>query len=277
LSTSVTLLGTGGPLPTAAHAGPSTLVRAGSSTLLVDCGRGVVMRLAAAGVFPVGLSAVLLTHLHSDHITDLNDVVTTHWIMTPGPTPLRVIGPPGTQQVVDAVLAMLAPDQDYRQAHHADLGHPMIVSVTEVGPGDQLDLDGATVTVHGTDHRPVAPTVGYRIERDGAAVALGGDGVPGAGLDRLCSGADVYVQTVLRADLIELVASPRLREILTYHSTIEQAADTAARAGVRIFLPTHFIPAIAPGDEHSWHARAAARFGGEIVIGGDLTTVAADR
>ena len=63
----------------------------------------------------------MLTHLHSDHITDLNDIVTTHWVMAPGPTPLKVIGPPGTQGVVDGVMAMLASDQEYRLAHHADL------------------------------------------------------------------------------------------------------------------------------------------------------------
>ena len=77
----ITLLGTGSPLPSADRAGPATLVRAGGATMLFDCGRGVVMRLAAAGVLPIGLSAVLLTHLHSDHITDLNDLVTTHWVM----------------------------------------------------------------------------------------------------------------------------------------------------------------------------------------------------
>jgi len=272
-ATRVTLLGTGSPLPTAQHAGPATLVQVGEAVLLVDCGRAVVMRLAAAGVLPVGLSAVLLTHLHSDHITDLNDVITTHWVMTSGPVPLRVIGPPGTQLVVDGVLAMLALDQGYRQAHHADLRHPMTVAVTEVEPGDVLSVSGARVIVGATDHRPVAPTVGYRVEYGGAAVALGGDGVPCPGLDELCAGADVYVQTVMRADLIGQVQSPRLREILTYHSTIEQAAQMAERAGVRIFLPTHFLPAIAPGDEDTWHKLAAAHFSGEIVIGGDLTAV----
>lgn len=272
-ATRVTLLGTGSPLPTAQHAGPATLVQAGDAVLLVDCGRAVVMRLAAAGVLPAGLSAVLLTHLHSDHITDLNDVITTHWIMTSEPTLLRVIGPPGTQRVVDGVLAMLALDEGYRQAHHADLRHPMAVTVTEVDPGAVLAVGGARITVQATDHRPVTPTVGYRIEHAGAAVALGGDGVPCPGLDELCAGADVYVQTVLRADLIGLVNSARLREILTYHSTIEQAAQLAERAGVKIFLPTHFLPAIAPGDEDTWRKLAAAHFNGEIVIGGDLTAV----
>ena len=42
--------GTGSPLPDPAAGGPATLIRAGGQNLLVDCGRGVLMRLAAAGV-----------------------------------------------------------------------------------------------------------------------------------------------------------------------------------------------------------------------------------
>src|SRR5690606_33355149 len=110
----ITLLGTGNPLPSPDRAGAATLVRASGSMFLVDAGRGAVMRLAAAGVLPVQLSAVLLTHLHSDHICDLNDVVTTHWVMSPVTVPLPVYGPPGTAEVVEAMLAMLAPDVRYR-------------------------------------------------------------------------------------------------------------------------------------------------------------------
>jgi ribonuclease Z len=271
----VTLLGTGSPLPSPDRAGPATLVRAGDATVLVDCGRGVVMRLAAAGVLPVGLTAVLLTHLHSDHITDLNDVVTTQWVMAPGPLPLRVVGPPGTREVVQELLAMLAPDQRYRIDHHADLTEGPLVEVTEVGPGDVVALGRATATVHPTDHRPVTPTVGYRIEHDGAVAAIAGDTVPCEGLDALCAGADLYVQTVIREDLVRAIPSPRLQDILDYHSTVEQAAQTAARAGVRTLVLTHYVPPLTPGDEDAWRALAAAHFDGEIVLGDDLTTASA--
>lgn len=80
----VTLLGTGSPIPDARRAGPSTLVRAGGQTFLVDCGRGVQQRLTAAGAAASGLSALLLTHLHSDHIADL--VRRLRWRYTSTPT-----------------------------------------------------------------------------------------------------------------------------------------------------------------------------------------------
>ena len=78
----ITLLGTGSPIPDPHRAGPATLVTAGDEHYLVDAGRGVLMRLAATGVGVPQLTGVLITHLHSDHITDLNDVITAMWVMT---------------------------------------------------------------------------------------------------------------------------------------------------------------------------------------------------
>ena len=54
----VTLLGTGSPIPHPFRAGPATLVQAGTDSVLVDAGRGVIMRLAQAGLVPTMLSGV---------------------------------------------------------------------------------------------------------------------------------------------------------------------------------------------------------------------------
>ena len=271
----VTLLGTGSPLPSPDRAGPSTLVRAGGQTFLFDAGRGLGMRLTAAGVVAPMLTKVLLTHLHSDHITDLNDVVTSRWVMSPAPNPLPILGPVGTAAVVDAIMAMLAPDISYRIAHHEDMTQGPQNVVTEVAGGVVHDEGGVRIVAAATDHRPVAPTLGFRIEHDGKVVVIGGDGVPCAGLDELCAGADVYVQTVLREELVRAVPMQRFLDTIDYHSTIEQAADTAQRAGVKTLVITHPVPAPAPGTEHEWIEIAAKTFSGEVVMANDLTTVTA--
>jgi ribonuclease Z len=269
----IVLLGTGSPLPDPNRAGPATLVRAAGRPYLIDCGRGVLQRAAAVGVGAGQLAAVFLTHLHSDHITDLNDVITTRWVTSFEPSPLRIFGPPGTAEVVDATLAVLRLDIGYRLGHHEDLTWSPPVEVVEVTEGDVLDEQGVRVTVAPTDHRPVQPTNAYRIEHDGRSVVLAGDTVPCEGLDRLCTGADALVHTVIREDLINAIPLQRLKDVCDYHSSVEQAAQTAARAKVSTLVLTHYVPAIAPGDEDAWRALAAAHFDGTIELGDDLLTV----
>lgn len=272
---SVTILGTGSPIPDPQRAGSATYLEAGGTRLLVDAGRGVLMRLAAVGVLPNMLDAVLLTHLHSDHLTDLNDVVTTHWVMTTQPTALHVYGPRGTAAVVAGLIAMLEPDISYRLAHHADLTWRPQVDVHELDAPAELTIGAAAISVRATAHQPVEPSIGYRIAHAGRAVAIAGDSIPCPGLDELCADAEVYVQTVIRGDIVRMIPSSRLQDILDYHSTIEQAAQTAARNRVRTLVGTHFVPAIGPGGHDEWRALAAAHFGGEIVIADDLTHVEA--
>jgi ribonuclease Z len=136
----ITLLGTGSPIPDPNRAGPSTLVRAGEQVILCDAGRGVVMRLAGAFAGPAVLSAILVTHLHSDHLTDLNDVITTRWIMSTESAPITIYGPVGLDFVVTKMMEMLSLDVGYRIAHHDDLNEPPVVNVVEVAPGDTFSI-----------------------------------------------------------------------------------------------------------------------------------------
>jgi ribonuclease Z len=269
----VVTLGTGSPLPDPNRAGPSTLVRANGRPLLFDCGRGVLIRLAAAGLLPGMLDRVLLTHLHSDHITDFNDLVTTRWTMSPMPNPLTVVGPAGTKGFVDRTLAMLTDDIGWRIAHHDDLTWQPEVDTTEAQAGVVLDEAGLRIIAAFTEHAPVRPTLGYRVEADGAVVAIAGDTRPCDALDELCDGADAYVQTVIRPSLVRAIPAARLQDILDYHSSVEDAAQTAKRAGVRTLVLTHPVPPPPEGTEQEWVDEARQHFDGEIVLAHDLYTL----
>jgi ribonuclease Z len=272
----VITLGTGCPLPDPDRAGPATLVRAEGLNLLFDCGRGVLMRAAAVPVGPGGFTAVFLTHLHSDHVTDLNDVITMQWAMSMVATPLRIVGPVGTAAFVDRTLAMLRDDIGYRVTHHDDLTWEPLVEVTEVTDGVVWEQGGVRVSAEATDHRPVHPTVGYRIEAEGSVVAIAGDTKPCVGLDRLCFGADLYVQTVVRRSGVEAFPVPRLLDILDYHSDLAETAATATRGDVGTLVLTHPVPAPPVGSalEAEWVAEAGVGFDGEIALAHDLQVFA---
>jgi ribonuclease Z len=269
----VIILGSGSPLPDPARAGPSTLVRTAAGDLLFDCGRGVLMRAAAVGSGAAALRALFVTHLHSDHITDLNDIFTTRWVMSLVPSPLAVFGPTGTAALLDSTEAMLGPDIGYRLAHHHDLTWRPRATVTEVTQGVIFEEAAVRVTAALTDHAPVRPTVGYRIDEGDRSVVVAGDTVPCAGLDELCAGADMLVHTVVRRDLIEQIGLPRLTDVLGYHSSVPDAAQTAARNGVRTLVLSHPVPTPAPGTEQEWLDQASAHFGGEVVLASDLLTL----
>ena len=277
----VTLLGTGSPIPDPHRAGPSTLVQAGDENYLVDAGRGVLMRLAGAGCAPTMLTAVLLTHLHSDHITDLNDVITSSWALNmDDPKPLRIVGPEGTKETVARILHFLDLDIGYRLAHHDDLNEPPQVEVTEITKGS-LDLS-TTVSISSapTDHRPVDPTIAFRFDYQESSVVVAGDTIPCTDLDQLCNGAKALVHTAIRKDIIETLPLQRAKDILNYHSSVEEAAETAQRAGMEMLILPHYVPGIPPAENEfhelvvqQWRDRAAENLSGKIEIGDDLLKI----
>lgn len=269
----VILTGTGSPLPDANRAGPSTLVKAGDTHILIDAGRGVVMRMAGAKSLPAMLAGVLITHLHSDHVCALNDVITTHWVMTQGTGRLAVFGPVGTAGFVHRQLDALEADIGYRIAHHEVLTDPPRVEVTELHAGDSFEIADVAITTAATEHAPVRPTIGYRLAYGGSAAAVVGDTIPCAGVDALARDADLYVQTVIRRDIVETIPHPMMQDILDYHSGVEDAARTAARVGARRLALTHMVPAPTPDQYPDWVEIARRHYDGEIIIGDDLTTI----
>ena len=228
LQMDVVTLGTGSPIPDP-NRGGSADPRAGrGATVLVDCGRAVVMRLAGAGVMPPMLDRVLLTHLHSDHITDLNDVITTRWVMSPVDAAAGH-RPAGHAALVERTLAML----DRRRAVPArPPRRPDLAADVRRDRGDRRRRRRRRRDPGGRRaDRPQAGAPDGRVPLRGGGQGgrAGGRHLPCEGLDRLCAGADVYVQTVVRPDLVRAVPSPRFQDILDYHSSRERRGPHRGR------------------------------------------------
>ncbi len=91
----VTLLGTGAPPPVLDRFGPSTLVEAGKEKFIFDAGRGAMQRLHQLSIPFADITAIFLTHHHSDHVVGFVDLWLTGWIGRPWgmrKTPLRYGG-----------------------------------------------------------------------------------------------------------------------------------------------------------------------------------------
>jgi ribonuclease Z len=240
----IVLLGTGvGPPVNLQQFGASTLVEAGSVRLLFDCGRGATIRLTQIGV-PLGsISRVFLTHLHSDHVIQLPDLLLTGWVGGGRSIPLEVWGPEGTRDMMDHVQQAFAFDIHMRRdVDERAPGNGIKVMSHDVKPGVVFDQDGVKVTAFLVDHSPVTPAFGYRVDYRGHSAVLSGDTRVSENLIRIAQGVDVLVHEVLDADTVRgwFPSNPEVAAaILAKHTTPEQAGEVFARVKPRLALYSH--------------------------------------
>ncbi len=286
----VVLCGTGSPLPDADRASACTAVIAGGEFILVDAGPGSWKVTDLANLPTSSLSAVLLTHFHSDHIGDLGEAIVQSWIAG-RPKPLDVYGPPGTARVVDGLAQMYAADVDYRVAHHGDaalpraaagaVAHEIAMPTDPLGATPVFERNGLRVTMFAVDHTPIHPAVGYRFDYHGRSVVVSGDTSKSPSLIANARGADLLIHEALQPELLARV--PRVAreigreriaklatDIVNYHASPVQAAESAREAGVPHLVLTHLVPA--PSNmltRRMFLAGVSDVYDGEVTLGED--------
>jgi ribonuclease Z len=240
----VVLLGTGvGPPVNLQQFGASTLIEAGDVRLLFDCGRGATIRLTQVGI-PLGsVSRLFLTHLHSDHVIQIPDLLLTGWVGGGRRIPLEVWGPEGTRDMMDHIQQAFAFDIHMRRDVDEKVPGEGIKLVShDIKQGIVFDQEGVKVTAFLVDHGPVTPAFGYRVDYRGHSVALSGDTRVSENLIRFAQGVDVLVHEVLDADTVRawFPTNPKAGEaILAKHTTPEQAGEVFARVKPRLAVYSH--------------------------------------
>src|SRR5215831_16805454 len=163
----LTLLGTGCPQADPTRYGPASLVCHNALAFLVDCGSGVTQRLLAAGSSGRALDALFLTHLHSDHIVDLFQLIISSWHQGRD-RPQCIFGPPGTRHYCEGLLALWRAELDQRIAHERRAStRALELEVTEFQAGEVWAGGGVRVTAVEVDHRPVRFAYGFLFEAGG--------------------------------------------------------------------------------------------------------------
>ena len=274
----ITLLGTGGPRPDPERQGSSLVVHVGEERLLFDCGRGAVTQLVRAGVSLAQVNPVFITHHHYDHISDLGDVILSTWLQG-RPGALRVYGPAGTAEIVSALIdRVYAKDIRFRAEGEPAVGGWKPVEARETGAGLVHDGGGWKVYAEFVEHGQGLgipdfdwTTLGYRLEAEGKSLAISGDTVPCAGLERLARGADVLVLCCyLAASEVTDAHTERLTRYLFPSSA--QAGKIAAGAGVKKLILTHFRQ---KPERLMREIQEDVRrdFDGEVILGCDLLEI----
>jgi ribonuclease Z len=225
----VTLLGTAsGPTFDAERLGIGTLVDAGPERLLFDAGRGVTTGMMRAGINPADVTKVFLTHLHSDHVISLPELLSFPWASQGRTTPLMVWGPVGTRTMMQHFQAALAFDIHVRRDLDEKFSPEGIrIIATDIRAGVVYDANGVKVTAFLVDHGLVAPAYGYRIDYRGRSVVLSGDTKSSDNLVTFASGADLLIHEVARSKQDPSLTGPPDELMPNSRQTRRQAATIA--------------------------------------------------
>lgn len=268
----LTLLGTGCPQADPHRMGPASLVRAGDGNLLVDCGSGVAQRLVQAGIPGRAIDALLITHLHSDHVIDFHQLVVSSWHQGRD-RPWRVHGPPGTRSFVAKSFALWRAELDFRIAHER---RPSIagleVEVTEYADGGSFAVGACTVTAVEVNHDPFPETFGFVITHGRHRLVFSADTIVWPPLIEAARGAGCLVHEVFILREMPVVAGVRSAAtrdaVAGYHTLSTEVGKVAAQAQVGCLVLNHFVPT--RFDAAALVADVRAHYSGPLILGQDL-------
>ena len=242
------VLGTGTVAPSAHRTAPAHWVTTGDVRLLLDCGAGVLHRVAQLGIPWPTVTHIALTHFQPDHWGELPMFLfALKWGTLPARSAgLVLIGPQGLKTRLTVLAGALG---DWV----LEPGYPL--ELREIAPGERMPLSAAvTLEACKTPHTP--ESLAYAV-RDGAArLVYTGDTSPSPELARWAAGCDLLLAECSLPDT----------QGIAIHLTPTQAGELARAAAARRLVLTHFYPAIEGTDPAAVAARA---FGGDVVAATD--------
>ena len=287
----VGLCGAGSPFPDPRRSGPCTVVVAGKRMFVFDTGAGAARNISRMQLNPGQIEAVFFTHYHSDHIDGLGELMLARWIQGNASAPLPIHGPQGLLPVLNGFTQAYTADAGWRSAHHGPHVAPpsgfggsahVFDLATDTGRVVLIAEPDLEIVAFKVKHGPIDPAVGYRIRYKDRTAVISGDTSKSDAIEREAKAVDLLVHEAQSIELLKLLQTGfkqagrvELQQVMTdienYHTTPEQAAETAQASGVRMLVMNHIVPPL-PSSllEETFRGQSGKIFGGPIHVGQDF-------
>ena len=278
----LTFLGTGAPRPSPKRYGPSILLEAGETKLLVDAGPGMRQRVFQAGGFELltDIDTVLITHLHFDHTIDLPNLWLTGWLFGRKKN-MRVYGPEGTEEFMGNFEKAFDWDLRYRYLTNVHVEGSDLIT-TDIEPGVFYNQNGLKITAFDVAHLPLDPeteellglegaTFGYRVDYKGRSVVFSGDtrSLPGSKIIEISKGVDVLIHETQIPYPGDSKEAKLANVSMIVHSSPEQVAYVFNETRPRLGIYQHIIPPETTRDE----LLGMTDYDGRMEVAEDLMTL----
>jgi ribonuclease Z len=252
----ITLCGTSSPLPAPGRAQACVAVETPEHLYLIDAGSGSAATANLAGIPTAKLRAILLTHFHSDHISDIGDFNLNSWVAGRS-APLQIIGPIGVDRIVEGLNITYELDRGYRVAHHGEeLLSPQlgVLQSRTIGEGVIVEEDGLRITAFEVSHPPIEPAFGYRLDYANRSVVISGDSLVTPKIIETSDGADLVLHDAMALQLVQAAENALrsagitrvatvLHDIQDYHATTSDLQRLVDEADIGQLALYHLVPA----------------------------------
>ena len=243
----ITILGTAKAVPNKDHANTHLLIDALERVILVDCAGNPFVRLDQAGIDPLSITDLILTHFHPDHVSGVPLLLMDLWLMG-RKEPLYVYG---LDDVIDRTKKMMDNFnwQDWEGFYPVNFyclvnGESMPVIDTDV------------VKIWASNGCHMVPSIGLRIQFTSGSLCYSSDTGPCDAIEHLAENVDILIHEATGEG--------------QGHSSPKQAGDIAQRAGVKKLVLIHYPTDV---DTDEWVEQARISFSGEVVLAQDFMTL----
>ena len=242
----LTLLGTGCPKVDFDRFGPSNIISTNKSNILVDCGSGVTQRLDQAKISLKNIDALFLTHLHSDHVIDLYQLIISSW-HSYRTKPWKIYGPIGTKKFVKKIMTAWQDERllriEYEQRSSVKA---FDIKVKEFRKYGKIKIKDQIIEYFEVDHKPVKYAYGFNFYNNNKKLTISGDTKPCENLLKYGQKTDLLLHEVFIEDELKSDGKMRTKKTLhnveAYHTTSSMVGKVAKLMRCKKLVLTHFVP-----------------------------------
>ena len=271
----LTLLGTGCPSVDFKRCGSSNLISTKSTKILVDCGSGVTQRLNQSKNSSADIDALLLTHLHTDHVIDLYQLIISSW-HSDRTSQWKIYGPKGTKQFVDKIFLAWKSERKLRISYEKRKSSKALnYKVYEFKKEGFININDIKIKYFEVDHKPVPYAYGFSFFNKNKKLTISGDTRPCESLMFNAQNADVLLHEVFIEYEINQTSGLRskktLHNVKEYHTPSNLVGKVAKLSNCKKLVLTHFVPTRFNISKLKKIVRKD--FGKDPIIGNDLLTI----
>ena len=271
----LTLLGTGCPKVDYKRFGPANLISTKVTNILVDCGSGITQRLDQLNISTADIDALFLTHLHSDHVIDLYQLIISSW-HSYRTKPWKLYGPKGTKKFVSRIMNAWQEERTQRiKYENRSSTKAFNIIVKEFSTSGTINIKDLKIKYFEVDHKPVPFAYGFCFLKNNKKLTISGDTRPCENIMKFGQLSDVLLHEVFIENEIKETNKMRtlktLHNVKDYHTPSSIVGKIASLTRCKRLVLTHLVPT--KFNEKKLKKIVKKDFGKDPIIGRDLLKI----